>query len=150
MKPLGAPVALLKDDQKWEMRLVEAPAMVRSPTGYQMFFSAAYFGWGPESRLSPYATGYATCSGPLGPCVDAPDNPILYSFNDRQAGCVSGPGHPSIFTAGGRHFIAFHAWAATAGCRKLKDERYLYVAPIFWNAAGKPQIAQSLRASRKR
>ena len=150
MSVIGAPASLLKDDKPWEMKLVEAPAMVRSPGGYQMFFAAAYYGWNDKDRLSPYATGYATCSGPLGPCVDAPENPILHSFKDRQAGCLSGPGHPSIFEARGRKFIAFHAWAATAGCRKAKEERHLYVAPIFWSAAGKPQIAPSLRAPRKK
>ncbi|HEV2746439.1 MAG TPA: glycoside hydrolase family 43 protein [Allosphingosinicella sp.] len=144
MAVAGAPVALVKDDEQWEMKLVEAPAMVRSPAGYQLFFSAAYYGWNPPDRLSPYATGYATCAGPLGPCVDSPDNPILHSFRDREAGCLSGPGHPSIFEGGGRSFIAFHAWAATKGCRKAKDERHLYVAPIFWKH-GKPQIAPSLR-----
>jgi hypothetical protein len=125
------------------MRLVEAPAMVRSPGGYRLFFSAAFFGWNKE-RLSPYATGYATCTGPIGPCTDAPENPILYSFNDRKSGCVSGPGHPSIFQARGRSFIAFHGWAATAGCRKAKDERYLYVAPLIWNG-GKPSFGPSVR-----
>ena len=144
MKVVGQPVALLKDDKAWEMKLVEAPAMVRAPSGYQMFFAAAYYGWNKEDRLSPYATGYATCSGPLGPCTDAPENPILHSFRDKQAGCLSGPGHPSIFQARGRSFIAFHAWAATSGCRKLEDSRYLYVAPISWKD-GKPQIAQSMR-----
>jgi beta-xylosidase len=142
----GAPVALIKDDAQWEMKLVEAPAMVRSPGGYQLFFSAAYYGWNADDKLSPYATGYAACSGPLGPCQDSPDNPILYSFNDRKAGCLSGPGHPSIFQAAGRSFIAFHAWAATLGCRKAKDERFLYVAPIVWKD-GKPRIAPGLRAT---
>jgi beta-xylosidase len=141
----GEPVALVKDDAKWEMRLVEAPAMVRSPAGNQLFFSAAYYGWTDRDRFSPYATGYATCSGPLGPCVDAPENPILHSFNEpKGAGCLSGPGHPSIFQAGGRRFIAFHAWAATRGCRKGRDERYLYVAPLLWQD-GKPVFGMSLR-----
>lgn len=140
----GEPVSLVEDDQAWEWKLVEAPAMVRSPGGYQLFFSAAYYGWDPNERLSRYATGYATCAGPMGPCTDAPENPILNSFNDRTAGCLSGPGHPAIFEAGGRTFIAFHAWAATKGCRKAEDERYLYVAPLFWKD-GKPQIGPSLR-----
>ncbi len=148
MSVTGAPVGLVKDDQTWEMRLVEAPAMVRSPGGYRLFFSAAFFGWNKE-RLSPYATGYATCAGPMGPCTDAPENPILYSFNDRKAGCVSGPGHPSIFQARGRSFIAFHGWAATAGCRKAKDERYLYVAPLIWKE-GKPSFGPSLRPAAAR
>ena len=144
MSLVGEPVRLIRDDAEWEWKLVEAPAMVRSPGGYQMFYSAAYYGWDPKERLSNYATGYAACQGPLGPCVDAPENPILHSFNDREAGCLSGPGHPSIFEAAGRHFIAFHAWDATRGCRKAKDERYLYIAPLFWKD-GKPQIGPSVR-----
>jgi beta-xylosidase len=144
----GAPVALLRDDQKWEMKLVEAPAMVRAPSGLQLFYSAAFFGWDEKSRLSPYATGYAACSGPLGPCTDAPENPILYSFMDKQAGCLSGPGHPSIFQVGQHKVIAFHAWSATPGCRKDKDERWLYIAPILWKD-GKPHIARSLREADK-
>jgi beta-xylosidase len=144
MAVVGAPVQLLSDDDKWEERVVEAPTMVRSPTGYAMFYSGGYFGWNPEDRLSPYALGYATCSGPLGPCKDSPDNPILHSFNDREAGCLSGPGHQSIFQVGLRTFMSFHAWAATSGCRKLEDERYLYVAPLFWKD-GKPQIGNSMR-----
>jgi beta-xylosidase len=141
---VGAPVELVKDDKAWEMRVVEAPTMVRSPGGYVLFYSAGYYGWNADDRLSPYAMGYAGCAGPLGPCTDAPDNPILHSYNDRDAGCLSGPGHQSVFQAGGRSFITFHAWAATSGCRKLEDRRYLYVAPLGWKD-GKPQIAPSLR-----
>lgn len=145
---VGAPAALVEDDQKWEYRLVEAPTMVRSPAGHRLLFSAAYYGWDPKERLSRYATGYATCAGPLGPCRDAPENPILNSFNDKDAGCLSGPGHTSIFEARGRHFIAFHAWEATRGCRKADDKRYLYVAPLSWKD-GKPQIGMSLREAGK-
>jgi beta-xylosidase len=140
----GEPVALLKDDKGWEMRLVEAPTMVRSPAGHRLFYSAAYYGWNENDRLSPYATGYAVCEGPLGPCKDAPDNPVLHSFNDKEAGCLSGPGHSSIFQVGSRSFIAFHAWAATKGCRKADDKRYLYIAPLSFKE-GKPVIAISLR-----
>ena len=43
--------------------------------------------------------------------------------------------------------MAFHAWAATSGCRKAADERYLYVAPLFWKD-GKPQLGPSLRESK--
>jgi beta-xylosidase len=144
----GAPVALVEDDQKWEWKLVEAPTMVRSPAGLRLFYSAAFYGWDPNERLSRYATGYATCAGPLGPCADAPENPILHSFNDKEAGCLSGPGHTAIFEARGRHFMAFHAWEATKGCRKADDKRYLYVAPLSWKD-GKPQIGISLREAGK-
>ena len=143
---VGPAEPLVKDDAEWENRLVEAPAMVRSPGGYQLFYSAAYYGWNPEDRLSPYATGYAICSGPLGPCADAPENPILHSSRSGEIGCISGPGHPSIFAAGGQHYIAFHAWAANRRCRKAEDSRYLYVAPLQWDD-GKPRIGPSIRAA---
>ena len=141
----GQPVELLKDNQGWEERVVEAPTMVRSPAGYELFFSGGFFGWNPdEGGLSPYAMGYASCTAALGPCTAAPDNPILHSFNDRDAGCLSGPGHQSIFQVGARTFMSFHAWEATSGCRKQDDRRYLYIAPLFWKD-GKPQIGPSLR-----
>ena len=50
---------------------------------------------------------------------------------------------PSSRSARAR-FMAFHAWAATSGCRKAEDERYLYIAPLFWKD-GKPQLGVSLR-----
>jgi len=141
----GDPVELVKDDQGWEDRVIEAPTMVRSPAGYELFFSGGFFGWRPEEGgLSPYAIGYASCAGPLGPCTSAQENPILHSFNDREAGCLSGPGHQSIFTVGTHTLMSFHAWAATSGCRKEDDRRYLYIAPLFWRD-GKPQIGPSLR-----
>jgi len=141
----GQPVELIKDDQRWEDRVVEAPTMFRSPAGYQLFFSGGFFGWNPgEGGLSPYAMGYATCTGPLGPCTAAAENPILHSFQGREAGCLSGPGHQSIFQAGTRTFISFHAWQANSGCRKEGDSRNLYVAPLFWRD-GRPQIGPSLR-----
>lgn len=139
------PVELLKDDQRWEQRVVEAPTMVRSPAGYELFYSGGFFGWNPEEGgLSPYAMGYASCAAPLGPCKASAENPILHSFQDREAGCLSGPGHQSIFQVGSRSFISFHAWQASSGCRKVDDKRFLYIAPIFWKD-GKPQIGPSLR-----
>lgn len=142
---VGEPVQLLTDREPWTERVIEAPTMVRSPAGYTLFYSGGFFGWNPdEGGLSPYAMGYATCAGPLGPCTPAADNPILHSFKDRQAGCISGPGHQSVFEAQGRTFISFHAWAATSSCRKADDERYLYIAPLFWRG-GKPTLGPSLR-----
>ncbi len=91
----GQPVEFVKDNQIWEERVVEAPTMVRSPGGYELFFSGGFFGWNPdEGGLSPYAMGYASCAGPLGPCVAAKENPILHSFDDREAGCLEWPRPP--------------------------------------------------------
>ncbi len=150
MRLVGEPISLLRNDKPWEAHLVEAPTMVRTPTGYTMLFSANDYGWREEhQRLSPYAMGYATCRGPMGPCADAPDNPLLYSFSDPKLGCLSGPGHQAVFNAGNRSFIAFHGWAATSGCRKLDSKRYMYISPLGWRD-GKPQIAPSLRPAGSR
>jgi beta-xylosidase len=144
----GEPVELLRSVRSnWEEDVVEAPSMTRFGDQYVLFFSGGYYGWPKEERLSPYAVGYATCRGPTGPCTAAPENPILHSYSDRQAGCLSGPGHQSIFEAAGHRFIAFHAWAATSDCRPGEGVRYLYVAPLLWRD-GKPQIGMSLRPGR--
>ncbi len=144
----GDPVALLRNDTAWEAHVIEAPTMVRRGNDYVLFFSANHFGWETHQRLSPYAVGYAKCAGPMGPCADAPANPILNSYNDRQAGCLSGPGHQSVFSVGERQFMSFHAWAATKGCRKAGNERYLYVAPILWDG-DVPRLGLSLRPAQK-
>ncbi len=140
----GEAVPILKNDKHWEWRVVESPFMVRHAGGYTMFFSANHFGWEADQRLSNYGTGYAACQGPMGPCTDADENPWLRSYSTAAEGCLSGPGHPAVFKAGGRNFIAFHAWSATSGCRKARDERYLYVAPLSFNG-NKPVIGIGLR-----
>lgn len=145
----GQPVALLRNDTAWEAHVIEAPTMIRRGDGYVLFFSANHFGWENHQRLSPYAIGYARCSGPLGPCKDATENPIIHSYNDRKAGCLSGPGHQSVFSVGGRQFLSFHAWAATKGCRRADSARYLYVAPLLWEG-DTPRLGISLRAAPQR
>ena len=144
----GERVSLLRNDAPWEAHVIEAPTMVRTPSGYTMLYSANDFGWQEQHRLSPYAMGYALCEGPMGPCTDAPDNPILYSYNDRKLGCISGPGHQTVFEVNKRMVLAFHAWQTTAGCRRLDWKRFMYIAPLGWSAAGKPQIAPSLRPAK--
>jgi beta-xylosidase len=142
----GDPVPLLRNDVAWEAHVIEAPTMVRHGDGYLIFYSANHFGWEENQRLSPYAIGYATCRGPLGPCTDAPNNPLLYSYNSREAGCLSGPGHQSIFTVGTRTFMSFHAHEAASGCRRVQGGgRYMYIAPLGWKADGTPELRVSLR-----
>lgn len=140
----GEAKPLVRNDKHWEWRVVEAPTMVRREGGYTLFFSANHFGWEADQRLSNYGVGYATCAGPMGPCTDAGENPILRSYFTALAGCLSGPGHQTVFEAGGRRFFAFHAWAANAGCRPAKRAREMYISPLSFKGAV-PQIARSLR-----
>lgn len=141
---LGAPVALLVNDRPWEAHVIESPTMVRHGDSYILFFSANHFGWEPHQRLSPYAMGYARCAGPMGPCADAPENPILHSFADRRGACLSGPGHQGLLEADGRQYLVFHAHAAGPGCSNSGNGRYMYVAPLAWSG-DTPVIGNSLR-----
>ncbi len=141
----GEPRALLTNDQHWEWRVVESPTMVRNPAGgYTLFFSANHFGWEKDQRLSNYGMGYARCASATGPCIKAKENPILYSYYTPSAGCLSGPGHQTVFEAGGRPFLVFHAWAATPQCQSARDGRYMYIAPLLWRG-DTPVLANSLR-----
>lgn len=146
----GEPVALVRNDKPWEAHVIEAPTMVRHGSSYILFYSANHFGWETHQRLSPYAMGYARCRTPMGPCTDAPSNPILNSYNSREAGCLSGPGHQSVFDVGGRLFISFHAHQATSGCRRVEGgARQMYIAPLGWRGE-EPEIRVSLRPGARR
>jgi beta-xylosidase len=144
----GKAVPLLRNDTPWEAHVIEAPTMVQRDGGYTLFFSANHYGWETHQRLSVYAMGIAKCDGPMGPCKDAPGNPILYSYKDRKAGCLSGPGHQSVFDAGEKQFISFHAYAAMRDCMNANKGRYMYIAPLLWEN-GEPKIGNSLRAPAK-
>ena len=144
----GEPTVLLTNDVPWEAHVIESPTMVRQGSAYVLFYSANHFGWETDQRLSPYAMGYATCAGPAGPCKDAPENPILYSYMDKTAGCLSGPGHQAVFEADGRQYIMFHAHAARGGCQNAHKGRQMYIAPLGWRD-GKPVIGTSLRPAAK-
>lgn len=87
-------------DKEWEGALVEAPEMLTHDGKYYLFYSAN------DYASSDYAVGYAECEGPMGPCKDAAENPILKSKCDAQ-----GPGHNSFATDhAGNLWIVYHAW----------------------------------------
>ena len=97
----GTPSPLLVSDQRWELGVIEGPAMVREGAGYYLFYSAR--SW----NSAQYAMGYATCSGPLGPCTRVT---TTGPFFGSQPGMI-GPGGQDFFTdASGALMVAFHAW----------------------------------------
>lgn len=140
----GEPTVLLTNEAPWEAHVIESPTMVRRGGAYVLFYSANHFGWETHQRLSPYAMGYATCAGPKGPCTKAAANPILHSYVDKAAGCLSGPGHQAVFADGGRDYIVFHAHIARGGCQNARKGRQMYIAPLGWEGA-RPVIGTSLR-----
>lgn len=106
----GEPMRLITVDQSWEangtddrMTTIEAPYMVRDGGTYYLFYSGN--GW----ATADYATGWATCRTPRGPCSKSPER-LLVSDEERV-----GPGGASVFQdADGRHWIAYHAWSPRA------------------------------------
>jgi beta-xylosidase len=112
------------NDQVWEANVVEAPMMWKHDGRYYLFYS------GNDYASDGYAVGYATCKGPLGPCVDAPENPILATKCRAH-----GPGHNAIVEVDGQDWIVYHAW------RRLHagDKRELWISRLDWRD-GKPVV----------
>jgi GH43 family beta-xylosidase len=128
---IDAPVVLrgIANDRDWEGRVVEAPQMVARDGRYLLFYAGNDYG---NAR---YATGYAVCDGPTGPCRDAAENPILR--NARSNGAPVGPGHQSVFEYRGRTWIAYHGWRpAREGHKRY---RAMYIEPLDW-IDGRPII----------
>ncbi|MGH9117316.1 MAG: glycoside hydrolase family 43 protein [Acidimicrobiales bacterium] len=97
----GAAAPMLVSDQRWELGVIEGPAMVRAGAGYYLFYSAR--SW----NSAQYAMGYATCSGPLGPCTRVTTGGPFFG---SQPGMI-GPGGQEFFTdVSGELMVAFHAW----------------------------------------
>ena len=91
---------------------------------YYLFYS------GGDYANDDYAVGYATCKGPLGPCTDAPENPIL------KTSCrAHGPGHNSLIEVGDQTWIVYHAWLPN----HRGDKRVLWIDKLDWQD-GKPVV----------
>jgi beta-xylosidase len=112
------------NDQVWEANVVEAPTMWKHGGRYYLFYS------GGNYADDSYAVGYATCTGPFGPCKDAPENPIL-----KTACRARGPGHNALVEVGGQTWIVYHAWRP----EHRGDARVLWIDRLDWQD-GKPVV----------
>jgi beta-xylosidase len=126
------PTRLIRNDKRWEGRVVEAPTMWKQDGQYYLFYSGNNYG-GVE-----YAVGYATCEGPLGPCEEAPENPILASELSEPPPVV-GPGHQDIVLGpDGETWILYHAWEITAGGQR-GSRRLMWIDRLLWED-GRPVV----------
>jgi hypothetical protein len=118
----GAPqVVMAKDsvNHPWE-NTVDDPQMVLANGKYLLFFT------GGDWQSSAYATGYAVCAGPTGPCTQPQVGPILSSY-----GPAAGPGGGSLASdANGAWYMAYAAWSPGCTNYGCGGKRQLYVAPI--------------------
>lgn len=107
---------LLRQDQSWEGRTIEAPSMIATPDGLVLLYSANR--WNSAS----YAVGAARCDGPVGPCHKV--GKVLSSF-----GPMVGPGGAEAFRdRSGQVRVAFHAWQGSdVG---YPESRYLHIGRL--------------------
>lgn len=129
---IGEPVRLIRNEQAWHGPVVEAPTMWLHEGRYYLFYSANVFAG------QAYAVGYATCETPLGPCEDAPENPILASDLTRQP-LVVGPGHQTVISdEAGETWLVYHAWQVTPS-GSLTKNRQMWIDRLVWED-GRPVV----------
>jgi hypothetical protein len=139
---IGTPTHLLTTRDAWETPLIENPAMVRYRARYYLFYS------GGSYADDSYATGYARCSSPTGPCSRVSTVPLL-----ATGGRVSGPGGAMPFVDHrGRLRLAYAAWdygrtgyPKSPSCRRQPagcPQRKLHVATLGVRADGTLRVAQ--------
>lgn len=118
----GANTRIFWTTAKWQMSdpsrsigVVENPAMVVFKGRYYLFYS------GNEWRTDAYGIGYATCSGPTGPCTEKSGAaPFLQSGSG-----FTGAGGPTPFvTPAGSLVLGYAAWSKpgnhAGGTRKFR------------------------------
>lgn len=109
-KLVGKQGELLTDPTGWESIIIENPALFVDTSGsVRLLYSGNFY------FTAKYATGTATCSGPLGPCER--DTPGKQWF--ASTGRLQGPGGMAVFTGpSDETWTVFHAWGEAVGYDK--------------------------------
>jgi hypothetical protein len=123
----GPPHEILAPSQRWEAGNVEAPSMLRTPSGYWLFYSGNH--WNGAS----YAQGVARCNGPEGPCQADGRNPLLASRPP-----MAGPGGGEVFHDGSAWRLAYHAYREPLV--RYPNSRLLHFARIDFDGQGRPVL----------
>jgi hypothetical protein len=123
----GPPRDILAPTQRWEGGNVEAPSMVRTASGYWLFYS------GNDWNGRNYAEGVARCTGPQGPCHADGRNPLLASI-----GVMAGPGGGEGFHDGNSWRLAYHAYREPLV--RYPNSRLLHFARIDFDGQGRPVV----------
>jgi Glycosyl hydrolases family 43 len=128
---------LLYDDEPWQSGIVEGPDMVETATSkttnaYTLFYA------GSDEGASTYAIGWASCSGPSGPCTDKSTSGPLLATSPG----MSGPGGPEVYSlppsgsTPGQTVMAFAAWQGTTIGYLSCGIRPMYLADLSFQANG--------------
>ncbi|TQK70121.1 glycoside hydrolase family 43 protein [Nocardioides sp. SLBN-35] len=101
---------LLTLDRPWEGDTIENPSMVQFRGVTYLFYS------GNSWERADYATGYAICAGPEGPCVrQNRGEPLMSSASTGRLG----PGGASAFVDHKSLRLIYHAWDQVGRTRQL-------------------------------
>jgi beta-xylosidase len=124
---------LTTNEGSWEGYTIENPSMIYWHGHYYLFYSANSF-LADRAGNSPYATGYAICNGPAGPCHRPSASPLMASTSTE-----SGPGGASAFvdTAGNLRLAYASYWPGEY--RKntgIPQPRRMHIATIVYHANG--------------
>jgi beta-xylosidase len=120
----GHATALLSNDAAWEAPLVENPALLRVEGRYVLLYSG---GWWESNG---YATGYATCASPAGPCGKVTTERPLH----RSDGEVAGPGGACVITGPAADmWLAHHGWTPGAVGYAAGGARSLHFRSLQWD-----------------
>jgi len=91
---------------------------------YTLYYS------GGEWQSQAYATGYATCRTPVGPCTKATTGRAWL----RSSRGVAGPGGLTVVRGeGGQKWVGYHSWAPDAIA--VGEGRRLHVEPLGYRGA---------------
>ena len=98
----GRAAVIFAPDESWQLPVLEAPQMVRSPYGGEWLFYSA----GKGFFAGRYAIGVAKCSGPMGLCHDLTNVPLV-ATNAQGAG----PGEETVFVGPDHsYWLLYNPW----------------------------------------
>jgi Glycosyl hydrolases family 43/Domain of unknown function (DUF4214) len=124
---LEGALPLLRRDQAWELPTVEQPAMVVAGGRWWLVYAAN--AWESDR----YASGFAACAGPLGPCSKVTTaGPWMVG-----GGFSAGPGGVAFFTGtDGVLRAAWHGWRPGNVGYPALGRRAMHVEPVTFDDVG--------------
>jgi hypothetical protein len=109
---------LISVDRSFERGVVEGPSMLRDGDRYFLVYAAG------DWNAGAYATAYASCTAPTGPCTKPDDGRVL-----RSGPQLAGPGGAEVFRdRDGALWAVFHAFSEpNVG---YPSSRYMHIARL--------------------
>jgi len=125
----GAPWEIIRNDRRWEGKVVEGPYLLERGGWYYLFYS----GGACCGEQCNYALGVARARSLDGPWEKHPGNPILTGNDDWRC-----PGHGTIVEAANqRTYFLYHSYSTQDFVR---GGRFGLLDEVTWGSDGWPSI----------